>query len=210
MATRAQLEHAIRAATTIVSHDRILIIGSQSVLGTWSEGDLPPEAVESIEFDACPLNDDDAESLATLLDGVAGEWSPFHDLHGFYIQGVGRRTAVLPPGWPQRLVAVRNENTQGRVGLCLEPHDLCAAKLFAGREKDHVFVDSLVRAQLIDPHRVTALVSSTAVADPAARDRALTFLGQYPPRPPTQQKFPGLGPPTFGVPEPGVGPKPLA
>ena len=123
---------------------------------------------------------------------------PFHDLHGFYIQGVGRQTAALSPGWAQRLVRVQNENTRGRLGLCLEPHDLCAAKLFAGREKDHVFVDALVRAQLIDPRRVSALVRSTAVAEPAARDRALTFLEQFPSPPP-----PGLIVSTLGPTSPG-------
>lgn len=97
MATRAQLEHAIRAATTIVSHDRILIIGSQSVLGTWSEGDLPPEAVESIEFDACPLNDDDAESLATcwMVLLVNGRRSTTCMASTFKVSGVARQFCRL-------------------------------------------------------------------------------------------------------------------
>lgn len=132
---RSELEHAIRAATDIIRNDAVIIIGSQSILGSWTENELPREATMSKEVDVCPLEDDDAQSLATELDAAIGEMSDFHATHGFYVQGVGRQTAVLPLGWTTRLVPVSNDNTNGRAGLCLEPHDLCAAKLTAGREK---------------------------------------------------------------------------
>ncbi len=95
---RDQLEHAIRAATEMVRSDSV-IIGSQSILGTWSEDELPFEATMSDEVDICPLNEDDAESLATEPDAATGEMSQFHETHRFCIQGVGRRTALLPEGW---------------------------------------------------------------------------------------------------------------
>ena len=41
-------------------------------------------------------------------------------------------------------------------GLCLEPHDLAASKLVAGRIKDFEFVDALLRAGLIERARVPA------------------------------------------------------
>ena len=112
-----------------------------------------------------PLEDDDAESLATVLDGAIGELSMFHATHSFYIQGVGRRTAVLPDGWADRLVPVVNDNTHGRTGLCLDPHDLCAAKLLANREKDHEFVAALLVAGLVEAdllHVRLALVTGHA------------------------------------------------
>ena len=37
-----------------------------------------------------------------------------------------------------------------RVGLCLEPHDLAASKLYAGRPKDIDFVRSLLDHGLVD------------------------------------------------------------
>jgi hypothetical protein len=64
-----------------------------------------------------PMNDDDAESLATRLDGALGEWSAFHSTYGYDVQGVGRQIAVLPAGWEERLVAVSGPNTNGRTGL---------------------------------------------------------------------------------------------
>ncbi|SEE81478.1 DUF6036 family nucleotidyltransferase [Ruania alba] len=183
MATRAQLEHAIRAATEIIQQSSVLVIGSQSILGTWGEDELPPDATISIEFDVCPLDDDDADSLATRLDGVAGEWSPFHELHGFYVQGVGRQTAILPTGWSDRLVRVDNANTNGRTGLCLEPHDLCVAKLLAGRTKDHRFVGALVSAGLVERHVIAERLQDAPRAEARARDLALDFLGSTTPPP---------------------------
>jgi hypothetical protein len=41
MVRRDQLEHAIRAATQILEQDKVIIIGSQAVLGSWDEGELP-------------------------------------------------------------------------------------------------------------------------------------------------------------------------
>jgi hypothetical protein len=146
---RDQLEHAIRAATEIIQQDAVIVIGSQAILGTYDEDSLPDAATLSDEVDICPLEDDDAESLATTLDALIGEASQFHQTHGFYIQGVGRQTAVLPAGWYDRLVRVKNDNTRGRTGLCLEPHDLCAAKLIANREKDHRFVRALLDERLV-------------------------------------------------------------
>jgi hypothetical protein len=37
-------------------------------------------------------------------------------------------TAVLPDGWRDRLVPIRNQNTGGGTGLCLEIHDLADAR----------------------------------------------------------------------------------
>lgn len=172
---RSELEHAIRAATEIVRAKAVIIIGSQSILGSFTEDELPAEATFSDEVDIAPMNDDDAESLATELDAAIGEMSPFHDTYGFYVQGVGTKTAVLPAGWTDRLVNVSNANTSGRTGLCLEPHDLCVAKLIAGRTKDHLFVGSLLEHGLV-AGEVIADRLETIVDDDIRRDRALSWV----------------------------------
>lgn len=148
---RADLELAIRVATEIVRQDKVLIIGSQSILGSYHQDELPAIATMSNEVDIAPLFDDEFESAATLLDGQAGEWSSFHDANGFYIQGVGKRTAILPGGWRDRLVEVKAAGNPNSIGLCLDPVDLCVAKLVAGREKDLPFVNSLIAAGLVSP-----------------------------------------------------------
>lgn len=107
------------------------------------------------------MHDDDAESLATELDARIGELSSFHETHGFYIQGVGRRTALLSDGWVARLIPVTVDDGSGHIGLCLEVHDLCAAKLLANREKDHTYVGALIQARFVDPNTVWDRVTAT-------------------------------------------------
>jgi hypothetical protein len=40
-----------------------------------------------------------------VIEGVAGEFSPFEELHGFSIDGVDLETSALPEGWRDRLCA---------------------------------------------------------------------------------------------------------
>jgi hypothetical protein len=53
---RDQLEHAIRAACQIIGHPAVIVVGSQAILGTYDEDQLPPEATISIEVDVLPLS----------------------------------------------------------------------------------------------------------------------------------------------------------
>ena len=108
--------------------------------------------------------------LADLIDGAIGELSPFHERFGYYAQGVGPETAVLPAGWQERLVKLQNENTDLKIGWCLEPHDLAAAKLVAGREKDGPFVQTMLRHGLIQLNTLLDRVQALPVdADAKAR-----------------------------------------
>ena len=142
---RIDLEHIIRAAAANADTDEIVVIGSQAILGTIPNP--PDELCESIEADVFPKrNPDDA----ILIDGAIGENSVFHGTFGYYAHGIGPETAVLPEGAFDRLVPVRNENTRGSTGWCLELHDLAVSKLVAGREKDLLFVSAMLRHKLID------------------------------------------------------------
>ncbi|MDQ6726812.1 MAG: hypothetical protein M3066_11695 [Actinomycetota bacterium] len=129
--------------------DRILVIGSQSILGSYNENDLPPEATASNEADIAFFDDPDGD-LASLLDGSIGEASPFEQTFGYYAQGVSMTTAVLPVGWRDRLVPLQNANTGGVTAWCLDVHDLCVAKLAAGRSNDVAFCEALLRDGLVD------------------------------------------------------------
>jgi len=110
---RDQLEHAIRTACQIIGAPAVIVVGSQSILGTYREEDLPAGATMSVEVDILPIADDNAETarLADLIEGVAGEFSPFEELHGFSIDGVDLETSVLPDRWRERLIKVQNANT---------------------------------------------------------------------------------------------------
>jgi hypothetical protein len=147
--TREQLEHILRAASTIAGDPDVLVIGSQSVLGSFAEDDLPLEATSSMEADIA-FFDDLADAKADQVDGAIGELSTFHETFGYYAQGVSVSTAVLPEGWRGRVVAFATPGTAPGRGLCLDPHDCALSKLVAGREKDLAFAASLVREGLID------------------------------------------------------------
>ena len=111
-----------------------------------------------MEADIFPLH---RPELADLIDGSIGELSPFEEIFGYYAQGVGPTTAVLPEGWRQRVVKIQNDNTDLKIGYCLEPHDLAVSKLAAGREKDGTFVAAMLRHGIVDPaslqERITQL-----------------------------------------------------
>ena len=138
--TRSELEHLIRAAGAIADDREIVVIGSQSVLGQFP--DAPPALRASMEADVYPRN---RPERADLIDGAIGEGSHFHEQFGYYAQGVGEATATLPDGWRDRLVRVKNANTGGSTGLCLEVHDLAISKYAAGRQKDLAFTAVLAR-----------------------------------------------------------------
>jgi len=163
---RADLEHIIRASCDIAADDAIIIIGSQSILG--AHADAPDELLMSDEADVFPKNHPER---ADLIDGTIGEGSPFHDTFGYYAQGVAEDTAVLPAGWRDRLVAVRNANTRDYVGLCLEPHDLVVSKYIAGRDKDLRFVRAALRHGIVNADTLLERLASTEV-DAARRDLA--------------------------------------
>ena len=114
---RHQLEHAIRTACQIIQHSEVIIVGSQAILGSYDESQLPAAATMSIEVDILPIADTNAETarLADLIEGVAGEFSSFEELHGFSIDGVDLDTAVLPEGWraPRQGAERQHSRTSG-------------------------------------------------------------------------------------------------
>jgi len=150
---RTDLEHIIRAAGTIADTADLVIIGSQSILGSFP--DPPTELTVSEEADTYPLH---APAKADLIDGSIGEKSPFHETFGYYAHGVGPETAVLPARWQTRLIPLRNENTRGVTGWCLSPADLAVSKLAAGRAKDLAFVTAMLRHRLVAPVEVAAVI----------------------------------------------------
>jgi len=76
---------------------------------------------------------------------------------------VSTSTAVLGPGWEDRLVVFENESTKPGRGLCLEPHDCVAAKLAAGREKDFEFAAALLREELVDAGTIIERIEALPV-----------------------------------------------
>ncbi|NIM39645.1 MAG: hypothetical protein GTN84_00570 [Hydrogenophaga sp.] len=153
--TRDELEHIIRASGDVTDQYEFIIVGSQSILGP-----IPhPEAVftMSAEADIYPLN---APELAERIEGALGEGSRFHEMNGYYAQGVGPETAVLPAGWMDRVHRVQSAGTNHRVGYCLAVVDLFLSKAAASREKDREFCMALLEHGHVRAADALALVDS--------------------------------------------------
>jgi hypothetical protein len=141
---RYELEHIIRAASGITNQSDIVVVGSQAILAQFPNAHS--SLLVSMEADVFPLH---KPELSIEIEGAIGEHSMFHETHGYYAHGVDETTAVLPSGWKQRLIPIRNSNTNNATGWGLEVHDLATSKLVAGREKDLEFVKVLLREKMI-------------------------------------------------------------
>ena len=184
---RDQLKHAIRPACQIIGQPEVIVVGSQAILGTYDESQLPAAATMSIEIDVLPIADSNEATarLADLIEGIAGELSPFEELHGFSIDGVDLETAILPNGWRDRLVRVQNANTAATsgeprfTGLCLDKEDLCVAKLIAFREKDRNFVAALLQADLVDAALIASRLQTIPRQHVVTGEAALRWLSDH-------------------------------
>lgn len=151
--TREELEHIIRAAADITNQYEFVIVGSQSILGTRAR----PERVFTVSMEAgiYPLA---APELANDIGGAIGEGSQFHETYGYYAQGVGPDTAILPNDWQERVCRVQNGNTNDRVGYCIGVLALFLAKAVAGRDKDREFCKALIEHHYVTVPDVLALI----------------------------------------------------
>ncbi|MDP8985871.1 MAG: hypothetical protein M3N97_12735 [Pseudomonadota bacterium] len=155
---KREVDHVLRAAGRITGEKQFIIIGSQSLHGTYP--DLPDSFVKSFEVDLiASQNTDRTEWL-----NVIGVYSPFHESFGYYADPVDQETATLPKGWEGRLVKLPAGDTEGVQGLCLDPHDLAIAKYVARRAKDIVFTRELAKRGIVSRERLLALLDETPVS----------------------------------------------
>lgn len=178
---RVDLLHLIRAACDVLEVDEVLVLGSQAILATRAEGELPQQATLSREADIAAWEDPD-ESLSHRLTGILGQDSPFDHVNGYFVDGVSAGTAQLPLYWQQRAIRLESYSvvrSQTVAGVCPEANDLCVSKLCAFREKDRDFVEALLRAGIVDAGTLLARISTVPGIHPIALDRAIGWLEAY-------------------------------
>jgi hypothetical protein len=139
---REELEHILRASAAITKEHSFVVIGSQAVLLSFPLA--PDELLISRELDLYPAM---KPEQADLIDGAIGMGSQFHDTFGYYADGVGPETAVMPPDWMDRAsLHYIGELT----AICPDLHDLALSKAVAAREKDADFVRGLLRHGMVE------------------------------------------------------------
>ncbi|NNL74728.1 MAG: hypothetical protein HKO68_00175 [Desulfobacterales bacterium] len=170
--TREQLEHAIRATCEVSKDSEIWVLGSQAILGEFPNA--PEDLCASIEVDVQPKNR--PENVGDI-DGTLGELSLFHQTHGFYVHGLPiEEAAALPQGWEHRAKPVVDEiSTRGKIGWCIEAHDLTASKLVACREKDRDYVRVLLTERMIVVKTVIERIQLLKI-DEQLRERLLQWV----------------------------------
>lgn len=139
----------LRAAGTITGAEAVLVVGSQSILGSYSDEELPLEATDSIEADLV-YNERNAQAMVEVNVQI-GEGTPFHAEHGVYAEGVHRDVIALPRGWKLRVRTWHLQSSRPSSPRFLDPHDLAASKLARGAEKDLRFVNALIKSGHLSP-----------------------------------------------------------
>lgn len=156
---KSQLEHLIRASSTIMGEKEFIVIGSQSLHGKYP--DLADDILLSVEADIyAKKNLINSDYLNTI-----GQDSPFHEQFGYYADPADDKTAVLPKDWKNRLVHLKMASEDPALkAYCLDPSDLVVAKLAAGREKDTIFIQALLEKGLVKPEIIRLRIAQTKVA----------------------------------------------
>lgn len=146
----------------------------------------PHQMPAVVDIDVLPIADstDEIARLADEIEGAAGEFFPFEQLHGFSIDAVDLQTSPLPGGWRDRLVKVQRENTAAPsgesqfIGWCLD-EALCVAKLCAPERA----CDSVtVLAAAMSPGQRDSVAVVCGTPSPSARFRkAISASGRSTP-----------------------------
>jgi hypothetical protein len=144
------LKHLLEAANAIGQPDRIVVIGSSSLLPDHPDlGDAGQPLEQSYDTDILldPIDDE----LAGILAEAIGQQSLFAGRHGYYADIL--RPAIseaLPPGWESRLRPVDGFKNV----FALDLYDLGLVKLMIGRPKDIVLLIALLERGIIEPAKL--------------------------------------------------------
>jgi hypothetical protein len=154
---RGKVEHILRAAGRITGQKTFVLIGSAAIVA-WREV-VPDALIISRDIDLFAYDSTDAERISEELEGSLGHASDFDNTFGFYCDGVGPETAILPTDWEERAKKFSNANTEGVVAIVPEPNDIALAKLCASRPKDIEWLRAAKAHMIIDVPTMRARLS---------------------------------------------------
>lgn len=141
------LKHLLEAANAIGKPDRIIVVGSSSLLPenpTLGEEGQPLEQSYDTDMLLDPIDDE----LAGILAEAIGQQSLFAGRHGYYADILRPAISeVLPSGWESRLRPVEGFDNV----FALDLYDLALVKLMVGRPKDTALLIALLERGIVKP-----------------------------------------------------------
>lgn len=157
-------------AKKLCGHAEYVVIGSLSVLGMAEVAAIPADMTMSIDADCYTLSD---PPRIMDLGAALGEGSPFHKLHGIYLDPVSPKLPTLPDHWESRLLRTERD---GVVALFLEPHDAAVSKLARGEERDVRWVLAGARSNILSLPTVALRMKSANFLDHEEKKAAEALL----------------------------------
>jgi hypothetical protein len=141
------LKHLIESVATLARPERIVVIGSSSLLpahGELGEAGQPLEISLDADLLITPVN----QVTADMLIEAVGRESAFMRQYGYYADILRPAiTEALPQGWESRLHPVAGFDN----AFMLDPYDLALVKLMVGRKKDLDLLRALLTKHILDP-----------------------------------------------------------
>lgn len=166
------LMHLLGAAQQRCGQRDYVVIGSLSVLGMAQVEAIPQDMTLSIDADCYTLTDPPRVfDLANAL----GEGSPYHQLHGVYLDPVSPHLPTLPSGWEQRLIKVTREPV---IAHFLEPNDAAISKLARGEPRDLRWIRAGLKASLVSLPMLRLRARNTTFLDAAEQAATLARLAE--------------------------------
>jgi len=173
--SREELDHILRAAGDVTGHKRFVLVGSNAIFAWYKS--VPAIMARSREADlyASDVSDEEAERISDELENI-GQLSQFDETHGYYVDGVGPHTAVLPIDWKARCKLYVSEATLGVVALVPHPDDIALSKLCAGRDKDLEWVEAAYASDLINLGTIATRVEKLPGRTPEQNARIVDLI----------------------------------
>jgi hypothetical protein len=170
-----QVLHVARAVSNITGCKQLVVVGSAAVLASRRglSDDFGTEDVDLFSLDA-----GDEEQFADDAE-IIGMSSTFHGTYGYYADGVGPRTALMPGTWKARALEMNVPDSDGAVLWIPDVNDIALAKLCAWRDKDKEWLEIAAKEKVIDlavmADRLSEVMQTAhRRTDPAPRNSGLS------------------------------------
>ena len=171
--------HVARALSEITGRKELVVVGSAAVIAAMVEMNGNDFGTEDV--DIFSLDSDDEERFIDEAE-IIGRDSKFHETHGYYADGVGPKTAIMPADWKTRAEA---RNVPGAPGVVLwvpDMNDVALAKLCAWRDKDIQWLKIAVKEGVIEPavmaSRLLNVMQTEHTPPPAELERRIATIAQ--------------------------------